>query len=56
MQCVDDYSHSKIIPFLEKKNDTITTPGDIFASHMTSVGIKIVIIRTDGGGELEGRG
>ena len=53
MLCVDDYSRFEIIRF-PKEEDDITALGDILATHITPAGVKMGIIRTDGGGEFEG--
>ena len=54
MLCVDDYSRFKIVRFLKHKNQVAGALEDIIASHISPAGLKIGIIRTDGGGEFEG--
>ena len=53
MLCVDNYSRFEIKRF-PKKEDDITVLGDILATHIAPAGLKMGIIRTDGGGEFEG--
>ncbi|CAM9841451.1 unnamed protein product, partial [Sphacelaria rigidula] len=55
MLCVDDYNRLKIIRFLKKQDGTIAALEDILATHITLAGIKVGIIRTDGGGDLKGK-
>ena len=54
MLCVDDYSRFKIVRFLKHKNQVAGALEDIIASHISPTGLKIGIIRTDGGGEFAG--
>ncbi|CAM9447630.1 unnamed protein product [Sphacelaria rigidula] len=54
MLCVDDYSRFKIVHFLKHKDQAAGALMDIIASHISPAGLKIGIIRTDGGGEFEG--
>ena len=54
MLCVDAYSRFKIVRFLKHKNQVAGALEDIIASHISPAGLKIGIIRTDGGGEFAG--
>ena len=54
MLCVDDFTRFKLISFLKHKSDAAKKIGELVAVHITPAGIKIGIVRTDGGGEFEG--
>ena len=56
MICEDDFSRFKIVRFLKKKkNDAVAALRNIIAEYITPAGLKIGSIRTDEGGEFEGK-
>ena len=52
--CVDDFSRFKFLRFLKHKSGVAKELRELVAEHITSAGIKISTIRTDGGREFEG--
>ena len=55
MLCVDDFSRFKITRFLKCKSDATAAMREIIATQVSPLGLKIGAVRTDGGGEFDGR-
>ena len=55
MLCVDDLTRLKSICFLKHKSDAAKELRELVAEDIAPAGIRIDIVRTDGGGEYEGK-
>ena len=55
MLCMKDFTRFKFIRSLKHKNNAAKNPRQLFAEHIAPAGIKIGTVRTDGGGEFEGK-
>ena len=53
--CVDDYTRFKIICFLKRKSEAANAFRDIIHDYFVPEGLKIGVVRTDGGGEWHGQ-
>ena len=51
---VDDFTRFKLIRFFKYKSDAAKELHELVVEHINPAGIKIGIVRTDGGGEFEG--
>ena len=52
---VDYFTRFKFFRFLKHKSDAAKELRELVAEHIAPAGIKIGTVRTDGGGEFEGR-
>ena len=55
MLCVDDVTRFKFIRFLKHKSDAVKEHRELVAKHIAPVGIKVGTVRTDGGGDFQGK-
>ena len=55
MLCVDDFTRFKIVRFLKHKSDATNALRDIIDDYLAPEGLKIGVVRTDGGGEWYGQ-
>ena len=55
MLFVEDFTRFKFIRSLKHENDAAKKPLQLLAGHIAPAGIKIGTVRTDGGGEFEGK-
>ena len=55
MLCVDDFTRFKFIRFLKHKSGAAREHRELVAEHIAPSGIKIGTVRTDGGGEFDGK-
>lgn len=53
MMCVNEYSRFDFIRFLRHKHDATKALRSITKKNITSAGLQVGIIRTDGGGEFD---
>ena len=55
MICVDDFSRFKIVRAPKRNTDAAAALRNIIAEYITPAGLKIDSIRTDEGGDFEGK-